>query len=65
MSLSIFLTEMIFFQNIIKNPILFRIIDLSILVLTGGLVYGGILHILDIIDLNSTCLKVRQRILKR
>ena len=56
---------MIFFQNIIKNPILFRIIDLSILVLTGGLVYGGILHILNIIDLNSTCLKVKQRILKR
>lgn len=64
MSFILFFIEMLFFQKIINYSILYRIFGLFVLVLTGGLVYGGILHFLKIINFNTTLFKIKQKIFK-
>ncbi len=65
MSLGIIILQWMFFQNAVYYSILKRIIDLSILVCFGGIIYGGILHLLNIINIYKFFIQIKQKFLKQ
>lgn len=64
MSFGLIVIETSCFPNIIKYSILFRIIDVTILVMVGGIIYAGCLHFLKIINLNNYLIIIKKKILK-